>query len=150
MYDLFILLYPWYLVGHIISVVAWMAGIFYLPRLFVYHSEEVSKNSNTDRLFVKMEDRLLNVIMVPAMISSWFFGVCLSIVPGVVDWAVFWPWIKLCSVLLLTIFHFWLSKQQVLFKKGQNKLSGRTYRIMNEVPTVLLIIIVTMVVVQPI
>ena len=97
-----------------------------------------------------MEDRLLNVIMVPAMISSWFFGVCLSIVPGVVDWAVFWPWIKLCSVLLLTIFHFWLSKQQVLFKKGQNKLRGRTYRIMNEVPTVLLIIIVTMVVVQPI
>ena len=150
MYDLFIFLYPWYLVGHIVSVVAWMAGIFYLPRLFVYHSEEVSKNSHTDRLFVKMEDRLLNVIMVPAMISSWFFGVCLSIVPGVVDWAVFWPWIKLCSVLLLTIFHFWLSKQQVLFKKGQNKLSGRTYRIMNEVPTVLLIIIVTMVVVQPI
>ena len=150
MYDLFIFLYPWYLVGHIISVVAWMAGIFYLPRLFVYHSEEVSKNSNTDRLFVKMEDRLLNVIMVPAMISSWFFGVCLSIVPGVVDWAVFWPWIKLFSVLLLTIFHFWLSKQQVLFKKGQNKLSGRTYRIMNEVPTVLLIIIVAMVVVQPI
>ena len=150
MYDLFIFLYPWYLVGHIISVVAWMAGIFYLPRLFVYHSEEVSKNSNTDRLFVKMEDRLLNVIMVPAMISSWFFGVCLSIIPGVVDWAVFWPWIKLFSVLLLTIFHFWLSKQQVLFKKGQNKLSGRTYRIMNEVPTVLVIIIVTMVIVQPI
>ena len=150
MYDLFISLYPWYLVGHIISVIAWMAGIFYLPRLFVYHSEEVSKNSNTDRLFVKMEDRLLNVIMVPAMVSSWFFGVCLSIVPGVLDWTVFWPWLKLCSVLLLTIFHFWLSKQQVLFKKGQNKLSGRTYRIMNEVPTVLLIIIVTMVVVQPI
>jgi putative membrane protein len=149
MYDLFISFYSWYLVGHIISVIAWMAGIFYLPRLFVYHSEEVSKNSNTDQLFVKMEDRLLNVIMVPAMISSWFFGVCLSIVPGVVDWAVFWPWIKLFSVLLLTIFHFWLSKQQVLFKKGHNKLSGRTYRIMNEVPTVLLIIIVTMVVGQP-
>jgi putative membrane protein len=126
-----------------------MAGIFYLPRLFVYHSEGVIKNSDTDRLFIKMEHRLLNVIMVPAMISSWLFGVCLSIIPGVVDWAVFWPWIKLLSVLLLTIFHFWLSKQQVLFRKGENKLNGRTYRIMNEVPTVLLIIIVIMVVVQP-
>jgi uncharacterized integral membrane protein (TIGR00701 family) len=73
MYDLFISFYSWYLVGHIISVIAWMAGIFYLPRLFVYHSEEVNKNSDTDRLFIIMEHRLLNVIMVPAMISSWFF-----------------------------------------------------------------------------
>ena len=150
MYDFFISLYSWYLVGHIISVIAWMAGIFYLPRLFVYHSEEVNKNSDTDRLFIKMEHRLLKVIMVPAMISSWFFGICLSIIPGVVDWELFWPWIKLFSVLSLTLFHFWLNRQQVFFKTGQNKLNGRTYRIMNEVPTVLLIIIVTMVVVQPI
>ena len=149
MYDLFISFYSWYLAGHIISVIAWMAGIFYLPRLFVYHSEEVIKNSDTDRLFIKMEHRLLNVIMVPAMLSSWFFGVCLSIIPGIVDWAAFWPWIKLLSVLLLTVFHFWLRKQLILFKKGENKLNGRTYRIMNEVPTVLLIIIVTMVVGQP-
>ena len=67
MYDFFISLYSWYLVGHIISVIAWMAGIFYLPRLFVYHSEEVNKNSDTDRLFIKMEHRLLKVIMVPAI-----------------------------------------------------------------------------------
>jgi putative membrane protein len=87
--------------------------------------------------------------MVPAMLSSWFFGVFLSIIPGIVDWAAFWPWIKLLSVLLLTVFHFWLRKQLILFKKGENKLNGRTYRIMNEVPTVLLIIIVTMVVGQP-
>ena len=149
MFEYFISFYSWFLAGHIISVIAWMAGIFYLPRLFVYHSEEVVQNSSTDKLFVKMERRLLKVIMVPAMISSWLFGISLAIIPGVIDWSVFWPWLKFLGVLLLTVFHFWLSKKQVAFENGKNKLSGKTYRVMNEVPTLLLVIIIIMVVIRP-
>ena len=149
MFEYFISFYSWFLTGHIISVIAWMAGIFYLPRLFVYHSEEVIQNSSTDKLFVKMERRLLKVIMVPAMISSWLFGVSLAIIPGVIDWSLFWPWLKFLSVLFLTVFHFWLSKKQVAFENGENKLSGKNYRVMNEIPTLLLVIIIIMVVIRP-
>ena len=149
MFEYFISFYSWLLAGHIISVIAWMAGIFYLPRLFVYHSEEVIQNSSTDKLFIKMERRLLRAIMVPAMISSWLFGISLAIIPGVIDWSLFWPWLKFLSVLLLTVFHFWLSKKQVAFENGKNKLSGKTYRVMNEVPTLLLVIIIIMVVIRP-
>ena len=149
MFEYFISFYSWFLAGHVISVIAWMAGIFYLPRLFVYHSEEVIQNSSTDKLFIKMEGRLLKVIMVPAMISSWLFGISLAVISGVIDWSLFWPWLKFLSVLLLTVFHFWLSKKQMAFEKGENKLSGKTYRIMNEVPTLLLVIIIIMVVIRP-
>ena len=149
MFEYFISFYSWFLTGHIISVIAWMAGIFYLPRLFVYHSEEAIQNSSTDKLFIKMERRLLKAIMVPAMISSWLFGISLAIIPGVIDWSLFWPWLKFLSVLLLTVFHFWLSKKQVAFENGKNKLSGKTYRVMNEVPTLLLVIIIIMVVIRP-
>jgi putative membrane protein len=126
-----------------------MAGIFYLPRLFVHHSEKVEVPSQTDRLFSMMESKLLKVIMTPAMLATWGFGLSLAVIPGVLDWSDIWPWVKLMSIIAMTWFHFWLAKRQRDFELGDNQLTGKTYRIMNEVPTVLLLVIVIMVVVRP-
>ena len=147
--DYLIGLYPWLKAGHIISVITWMAGIFYLPRLYVHHSESVIVPSPTDVLFRMMEKKLLNIIMTPAMIATWGFGTGLALIPGIIDWSLIWPWVKLLSILCMTAFHFWLMTRQKVFEQEKNKLPGRTYRIMNEVPTVLLFIIIIMVVVRP-
>ena len=147
--DYLIAMYPWLKAGHIISVISWMAGIFYLPRLFVHHSEKVEVPSQTDRLFFMMESKLLKVIMTPAMLATWGFGLSLAVIPGVLDWSDIWPWVKLMSIIAMTWFHFWLAKRQRDFELGDNQLTGKTYRIMNEVPTVLLLVIVIMVVVRP-
>ena len=149
MTDYLIAMYPWLKAGHIISVISWMAGIFYLPRLFVHHSEKVEVPSQTDRLFFMMESKLLKVIMTPAMLATWGFGLSLAVIPGVLDWSDIWPWVKLISIIAMTWFHFWLAKRQRDFELGDNQLTGKTYRIMNEVPTVLLLVIVIMVVVRP-
>ncbi len=149
MTDYLIAMYPWLKAGHIISVISWMAGIFYLPRLFVHHSEKVEVPSQTDRLFFMMESKLLKVIMTPAMLATWGFGLSLAVIPGVLDWSDIWPWVKLMSIIAMTWFHFWLAKRQRDFELGDNQLTGKTYRIMNEVPTVLLLVIVIMVVVRP-
>ena len=149
MMDYLIAMYPWLKAGHIISVISWMAGIFYLPRLFVHHSEKVEVPSQTDRLFSMMESKLLKVIMTPAMLATWGFGLSLAVIPGVLDWSDIWPWVKLMSIIAMTWFHFWLAKRQRDFELGDNQLVGKTYRIMNEVPTVLLLVIVIMVVVRP-
>jgi putative membrane protein len=149
MIDYLIAMYPWLKAGHIISVISWMAGIFYLPRLFVHHSEKVEVPSQTDRLFSMMESKLLKVIMTPAMLATWGFGLSLAMIPGVLDWSDIWPWVKLMSIIAMTWFHFWLAKRQRNFELGDNQLTGKTYRIMNEVPTVLLLVIVIMVVVRP-
>ena len=149
MIDYLIAMYPWLKAGHIISVISWMAGIFYLPRLFVHHSEKVEVPSQTDRLFSIMESKLLKVIMTPAMLTTWGFGLSLAVIPGVLDWSNIWPWVKLISIIAMTWFHFWLAKRQRDFELGDNQLTGKTYRIMNEVPTVLLLVIVIMVVVRP-
>ncbi|MDG2299427.1 MAG: CopD family protein [Planktomarina sp.] len=150
MNELIVWLYPWLKVGHIISIITWMAGLFYLPRLFVYHSEEIDEGSKGDKLFIKMEKRLLNIIMFPAMISSWIFGLFLYSIPGLVDWGLLWPWVKLLCVIFMTAFHLWLFKRQIDFEKGKNTVKGRTFRLMNEVPTILLFIIIIMVIVRPI
>jgi putative membrane protein len=149
MIDYLIAMYPWLKAGHIISVISWMAGIFYLPRLFVHHSEKVEVPSQTDRLFSIMESKLLKVIMTPAMLTTWGFGLSLAVIPGVLDWSNIWPWVKLISIIAMTWFHFWLAKRQRDFELGDNQLTGKTYRIINEVPTVLLLVIVIMVVVRP-
>ena len=149
MIDYLIAMYPWLKAGHIISVISWMAGIFYLPRLFVHHSEKVDVPSQTDRLFSMMESKLLKVIMTPAMLATWGFGLSLTVIPGVLDWSDIWPWVKLMSIIAMTWFHFWLAKRQRDFELGDNQLTGKTYRIINEVPTVLLLVIVIMVVVRP-
>ncbi len=141
--------YPWTKALHLIAVMAWLAGLFYLPRLFVYHAEEISKGSDADRLFIIMERRLLRVIMNPAMIMAWIFGLLLVLTPGIVDWSEAWPWIKATGVLSMTWFHHWLAQRRKEFAVGRNKWPGRHYRLMNEIPTVLVILIVVAVVVRP-
>ena len=149
MTDLLLDLYPWTKAFHVIAVIAWMAGLFYLPRLFVYHAENIEAGTKQDILFQTMEVRLLRVIMNPAMIATWLFGLCLVATPEVISWAEVWPWTKAASVLGMTWFHHWLGYRRKEFLSGQNTRSGRTYRIMNEVPTLLLIIIVISVIVRP-
>ena len=146
MSDLLSTLYPWTKSLHILSVISWMAGLFYLPRLFVYHVE--AGNQAINPTFEIMERRLLQAIMNPAMISTWIFGLLLMMTPGIVDWSMIWPWAKTISVLVMTWFHMWLSARRKGFVAGTNTLTGRQYRMMNEVPTVLLVIIVLAVVVK--
>ena len=126
-----------------------MAGIFYLPRLFVHHTEKVEIGSETDHLFQMMERKLLKVIMNPAMIVTWICGLILAMTPGIIDWSAFWPWTKFLSICGMTWFHIWLGSRRKEFEAGQNNLDGRRYRMMNEVPTVLMIIIVISVIVRP-
>ncbi|MCX8508425.1 MAG: CopD family protein [Rhodobacteraceae bacterium] len=140
--------YPWTKALHVISVIAWMAGIFYLPRLYVYHAETVEKGSPTDLLFQTMERRLLRAIMNPAMCAVWLFGLALVFTPGIVSWSEVWPWTKAAGVLAMTWFHHWLGYRRKDFLAGNNIRSARTYRIMNEVPTVLLALIVISVIVK--
>ena len=148
MLNFFTLAYPWVKALHIISVISWMAGLFYLPRVMVYHVERAEVGDILDRTFQVMEIKLLRVIMNPAMIASWVFGVILVVTPGVVDWSSIWPWLKSISVVGMTWFHYWLSLRRRDFEYGLNTLTGRQYRMMNEVPTILMIIIVVSVVVK--
>lgn len=140
--------YPWTKALHVISVITWMAGIFYLPRLFVHHAESVEKGSPTDKLFQTMERKLLRMIMNPAMTATWIFGLALVFTPGIVSWSETWPWMKAAAVLGMTWFHHWLGYRRKDFVAGANIRSGRTFRIMNEVPTVLLVAIVLSVIVK--
>ena len=140
--------YPWTKTLHIISVISWMAGLLYLPRLFVYHAEQDAGHPH-GALFEMMQVKLLRRIMNPAMIATWVFGLCLVFTPGIVDWSMIWPWSKALCVLAMTWFHHWLGKRRKDFLNGTNTVSGRNYRMMNEVPTVLMIIIVISVVVRP-
>ncbi len=149
------LLQSWYLwiqSAHVIAMVAWMAGIFYLPRLFVYHVEGLEKRgvpqgSEMDSLFQRQERLLLRAIMNPAMIATWVLGLLLVWLGG--WWDDGWLHVKLAGVVALTAFHMWLAARRRAFAEGRNTLPGRTYRIMNEVPTLLLVLIVVMVIVKP-
>lgn len=141
-------LYPWVKALHIVSVISWMAGLFYLPRLFVHHVERAGSDGHSHAIFLMMEEKLLRVIMNPAMIATWLFGLCLVFTPGVVDWSSFWPWLKAIGVFLMTGFHMWLGARRREFAAGTNTRTGRTYRLMNEVPTVLMILIVFSVVLK--
>ena len=140
--------YPWVKALHVIAVVSWMAGLFYLPRLYVYHVEKAQAGGEVDALFQVMERRLLKAIMNPAMIATWIYGLALVMTPGIVDWTMVWPWMKAVSVGLMMWFHIWLGIRRKDFVAGTNVVSGRSYRMMNEVPTLLLIIIVTSVIVK--
>jgi putative membrane protein len=141
-------LYPWIKAIHIMAVIAWMAGLFYLPRLFVYHVERAVHGSDLDQVFQVMEEKLLRVIMNPAMIVAWLCGLLL-ISMGAFDFGSLWAWIKLVCVIAMTVMHMWLAGRRKDFVLGKNTRSGRYYRMANEVPTVLMIIIVVMVVVRP-
>jgi len=140
--------YPWIKAFHIVSVVAWMAGLLYLPRLFVYHADAPA-GSELAETFKTMERRLLRGIMNPAMIAVYVFGLLLVGTPGVVDWRSGWFYAKLVLVAALTAYHHLLGLLRKDFESDLNKQSARFYRIANEVPTVLLIGIVILVVVKP-
>ncbi|MCA0870436.1 CopD family protein [Seohaeicola saemankumensis] len=146
MSDLLSTLYPWAKSIHIMAVLSWMAGLFYLPRLFVYHVEQAQSVTGAPAIFEVMEAKLLKVIMRPAMIATWVFGLMLAFTPGIVDWTSVWPWTKGASVIAMTWFHHWLLARAKGFASGENRLTGRQYRLMNEVPTVLMVIIVISVV----
>ncbi len=148
MTDFLAYAYPWVKSLHVISVIAWMAGLFYLPRLFVYHAEQVGETGDTHEMFKTMERRLLRAIMNPAMIATWVFGLMLVATPGIVDWSAVWPWTKAISVVAMTWFHMWLAARRKDFQAGTNTRDGRAYRIMNEVPTLLMIVIVFSVIVR--
>jgi len=141
-------LYPWIKSLHVMSVIAWMAGMFYLPRLYVYHCETAPGSTDSER-FKVMEHRLLRQIINPAMISTWIFGTLLILTPGVVDWSSGWWWLKFICVWLMSGFHGALSKWRRLFLEDRNTRPQRFYRIVNEVPTVLMMIIVIMVIARP-
>jgi putative membrane protein len=133
---------------HIISVISWMAGLLYLPRLFVYHCD-VARGSEASERFKVMERRLLKQIMTPAMIASWFFGILLVLTPGAVDWSAPWWHVKLTAVVLMSGFHGAASKWRRQFLEDRNTKPQRFYRFANEVPTVLMIIVVIMAIAQP-
>ena len=148
MTDFLGLLYPWTKALHIIAVIAWMAGLFYLPRLMVHHTERVGMSGETHDLFTMMEAKLSHVIMGPAMMATWLFGLCLVFTPGLVDWSLVWPWTKAAAVIVMSGFHIFLERRVKDFDSGRNEFTGRQYRILNEIPTLLLFVIVFSVVVK--
>jgi putative membrane protein len=148
MLDVLMPWYDWIKVGHIVSIISWMAGMFYLPRIFVYHAERALPGSDLDQTFQVMERKLLRLIMTPSMIASWVFGLLL-VGMGMFDWSAGWSWAKLAAVIAMTGMHGWLSARRRDFAAGRNTLNGRAYRIANEVPTVLMLVIVIMVIVRP-
>jgi len=133
---------------HLIAVISWMSGLLYLPRLFVYHAE-TKRNIEKKETFQLMEKRLFFYIMNPAMILSWLFGILLIYVIGMENLIYLWLQLKLILVLLLTIYHFFLFYCLKNFSQNNNKYSPKFYRILNEVPTLLLIVIIFVVVFKP-
>ena len=141
--------HAWIKAAHVISVISWMAGMMYLPRLFVYHTEERQRLGDNVVIFETMEEKLLRVIMNPAMIATWVFGLLLIGTPGVVDFGSFWIWIKLACVIAMSGYHGWLSRCRKELQIGTSTITGRQFRMLNEVPAVLMVVIVIMVIVQP-
>jgi putative membrane protein len=138
--------YVWVKALHVIAVIAWMAGIFYLPRLFVYHAG-VEPDTEVAATFKVMERRLYRAIMTPAMVVTWIAGLTMAIAGEL--WTEAWFLAKLVLVIAMTGFHFWLGARQRDFAGGRNRLSSRDYRIANELPTLLVIAIVILVIVKP-
>jgi len=136
---------------HLIAVISWMAGLLYLPRIFVYHSEAVQNNKSQDLIetFKVMERRLLVYIMNPAMIVSWIFGILLIHTIGMDNFGSIWLQLKLIFVIILTIFHFFLFQCLRKFAENNNSFSPKFYRIINEIPTILLIGIIFIIIYKP-
>ena len=133
---------------HLIAVISWMAGLLYLPRIFVYHSEK-SSEKNVSEIFKIMEFKLYNYIMTPAMILSWFFGLALIGSIGLDQLYSKWLVLKLSFVVILTAYHFFLGRCLSKFKSNMNTHSSKFFRIFNEIPTILLILIIFVVVFKP-
>ena len=134
---------------HLIAVVSWMAGLLYLPRIFVYHVENNDKKETTD-IFILMEKRLYNYIMRPAMLLTWSFGLILIYIIGFEILSNLWIQIKLVLILILSIYHEYLGKCLITLKNGTNTRTAKFYRIINEIPTLILIIVVFLAIFKPI
>ena len=132
---------------HLIAVISWMAGLLYLPRIFVYHSE--ANHDSQKNVFKTMERKLYNYIMMPAMLLSWLFGVLLIHSLGFTVFAELWMQIKTIAVVILTYYHFLLGKYLSDFAIETNKKTSKFFRIINEVPTIILIVVVFVVVFKP-
>ena len=133
---------------HLIAVISWMAGLLYLPRIFVYHVENFEKKETTD-IFETMEKRLYNYIMRPAMLFSWIFGIVLIYLNGFDVLANLWMQIKLVLVIILSGYHEYLGKCLINLKNRTNTKTAKFYRYINEAPTLLLILIVFIVIIKP-
>ena len=132
---------------HLIAIISWMAGLLYLPRIFVYHSE--AEDESQQKVFKTMEKRLYNYIMMPAMLLSWVFGILLI---HILDFAVFselWMQIKIVAVVILTYYHFTLGKYLNDFAIDSNQKTAKFFRIYNEIPTVILIVVIFVVIFKP-
>lgn len=140
-------LYMWFKAAHLISVISWMVGLLYLPRLFIYHTK-AAIGSEIDTTFKVMEKRLFRYIMNPAMIATYFFGFILVSIYGLKNLGIWFHW-KFLFVLILSATHGLMSRWRKQFAKGENKHSAKFFRIINEVPTLLMIIIVILVIVKP-
>lgn len=140
-------LYPYAKAFHVMAVISWMAGLFYLPRLFVYHAERGTSVGEPRESLQIMEYKLLRFIMGPASIATWAAGLALVFTPGIVDWSMVWPWTKASAVIGMTVFHHWLMIERKKLSRGEGS-SGRRYRLMNEVPTLLMVVIVLSVIVK--
>lgn len=138
----------WFKALHLIAAFAWMAGLFYLPRLLVYHAQEET-GSRSSELFKVMERRLLRAIMTPAAIATWLFGMLTAWAGGYVEALPAWLVVKLVALAALTLVHLWLAREVGRFAANQRAHSHRLYRMVNEIPTVLLVIIVALAVLRP-
>ena len=133
---------------HLIAIISWMAGLLYLPRIFVYHVENIEKKETVET-FQIMEKKLYFYIMYPAMILSWTFGLILIFIIGFSSLSFLWLKLKLLFVILLTIYHFYLGNCLNRLKENINKKTSRFFRIINEIPTILLILIIFSIIFKP-
>jgi putative membrane protein len=141
-------MYEWVKALHVISVIAWMAGMMYLPRLFVYHAES-TVGSEKSETFKVMERRLYRGIMTPAMLATWIFGLWLAFGFGIVDFSMGWMWLKAAMVIALSGVHGWYGSLLRTFQQDRNTRSHKFFRAINEIPFVIAIIIVIAVIVKP-
>ena len=148
MEDFLAAAYPWIKSVHVIAVIAWMAGLLYLPRLFVYHSD-AAIGSDASETFKVMERRLLRAIMNPAMVVVYLLGIALLFTPGIVDWGRGWIHVKLAMVAGLTWSHHAMGLWRKAFLRDERPRSARFFRMINEVPTIMMIVIVLMVIAKP-
>lgn len=146
--DLLLSAYPWVKTAHVISMITWMAALFYLPRLFVYHTENKAEGPPLTSMLMVMERKLQKFIMRPALYATWGFGLLLVFTPGVVQWSLAWPWVKGAAVIAMTWFHWWLTVKRRELGEDRCAMTSRGFRMMNELPTLLMIVIVTSVIVR--
>ena len=140
--------YLWIKAFHIMAVLSWMAGLFYLPRLMVYHTERSEPGDQLDETLKIMEFKLQRYIMSQDSIATWVAGLAMVFTPGIVDWSDTWPWVKAGAVIGMTVFDHWLMIMRKKLSRGERPLTGRQFRIANEIPTLLMIAIVLSVILK--